>query len=347
MEGSNRPGDSAARASLDEAALAACLAGQLAGNWRALRVRPFVGGQSNPTYLLEAGAERYVLRKQPPGQLLPSAHAVDREWRVMQALQQAEVPVPPMFRFVEDRSIIGTPFYVMGYVEGRLFRDPLLPELSAQERARAHDAMNLALARLHTVEPVAIGLGDFGKPGNYFARQIDRWGRQYRDTSTEEIAAMNELIAVLPSLAPTDERSAIVHGDFRIENLLFHPTRPEVVAVLDWELSTLGHPLADLAYNCFAYHLPRRAFHGFADVDLTGTGVPPEEAYVASYLERTGLRLAAPWGFYVGFALFRLAAILQGVLHRAINGQASSPDAVERGSFARLCAEAGLAALNR
>jgi aminoglycoside phosphotransferase (APT) family kinase protein len=279
--------------------------------------------------------------------LLPSAHAVDREFRVMHALRTTDVPVPAMLDFCADPSVIGTPFYVMEHVAGRVLKDSLLETETPAAREAIYDAMNSALARLHLVDYAACGLADYGRPGNYFARQIDRWGRQYRDSATTTIAAMDELIRVLPGLVPADDRSSIVHGDFRLENLIYHESGARVLAIVDWELSTLGHPLADLAYNCFAYHLPRRAFGGLADVSLAQTGVPSEGDYIERYFERTGILPAAPWGFYIAFALFRLAAILQGVLRRALDGNASSPDAVERGNLAPLCAEAGLAALDQ
>lgn len=334
------------RSIFDADRLAAFLAIDLPGDWKALQVKRFVGGQSNPTFLLEAGSARYVLRKQPDGALLPSAHAVDREYRILKALGETDVAVPPVRLFSDDRSVVGTPFYVMDFIEGRLFRDPRLSDLPNDDRAAIHDAMNDMLARIHNVDPAAHGLGDYGRPGNYFGRQIARWSRQYRETETECIPAMDELIRRLPDAMPDDERAAIAHGDYRIENLLFHPDRPEVVAVLDWELSTLGHPLADLAYNCFCYHLPQRAFNGLADIDIAGTGVPSEDEYVARYVARTGVAPAAPWGAYMAFALFRLAAILQGVLRRALDGQAGSPDSLARGALADLCAQAGLAALD-
>lgn len=345
MSEPERIGSPADALPFDARALALELARHLPGDWAALRLRPFLGGQSNPTYLLEAGAARYVLRKQPPGVLLPSAHAVDREARIMRALAATDVPVARVLHEVRERELIGTPFYVTEYCAGRVFKDPLLPGMTPEQRAAIHDSMNLTLARIHKVDVEAHGLADYGRAGNYFQRQIDRWSRQYRDSETGTVAAMDALMARLPPMVPTDERSAIAHGDFRIENLIYHPERPEVIAVVDWELSTLGHPLADLAYNCFAYHLPHRAFMGLADADLRGSGVPDEQSYVARYVERTGIVPAAPWGFYVGFALFRLAAILQGVKKRALSGQASSPDALERGSFVELCATAGLRAL--
>lgn len=334
-------------AGLSPAHLASYLDEHVPGCWSNLQLRQFVGGQSNPTYLLQAGQRKLVLRKQPAGPLLPSAHAVDREFRVMRALGAEDVPVPRMIHFCADRAVIGTPFYLMDYIGGRVFKDPLLESLPPAERGAIHDAMNATLARIHSVNYVRCGLGDYGRIGNYFARQIGRWSRQYRDSETQPIGAMDELMRVLPQFVPDDDRSSVVHGDFRIENLVYDESKPVVVAVLDWELSTLGHPLADLAYNCFGYRLPRSAFGGFSDICLQQTGIPSEAEYIERYFSRTGFRPAAPWGFYMAFALFRLAAILQGVMRRALDGNASSPDAIERGSLAGLCAEVGLDALYR
>ena len=321
------------------------LANHLQGEWQHLKLVAFSGGQSNPTYLLRAGPLSYVLRKQPPGRLLPSAHAVDREYRIIWALSATNVPVPRAIHFCSDAKIIGTPFYIMEHVAGRVFRDTLLPQLPVGERTAIYDAMNLTLSRLHNVDYAALGLQDFGKPGNYFRRQIDRWGRQYRDSGGATIPAMEILMQSLPGLAPEDDRSSIVHGDFRLENLIIHPTEPVVVAVIDWELSTLGHPLADLAYNCFYYHLPHSAFGSFGDIELEGTGIPTEAEYIERYFDRTGIRPLAPWGFYVAFALFRLAAILHGVLQRALAGNAHSPEAMEQGRLATLCANVAVQAL--
>jgi len=326
-------------------ALAAYLTQHLPGKWSRLEVRQFVGGQSNPTFLLDNGERKVVLRKQPGGQLLPSAHAIDREFRVMQALGATDVPVPRMLHFCSDASVIGTPFYVMQHLDGRVFGDPLLPDQSPSARAAMYDAMNGTLARLHRVDYRAVGLADYGRPGNYFARQIDRWTRQYRQSETSPIAAMDRLIDMLPGLVPNDDRATIAHGDYRLENLIYHPTDSVVIAILDWELSTLGHPLADLAYNCFAYRLPSGAVKGIAGVPLADTGIPTEREYVERYVARSGIEPHAPWGFYMAFALFRLAAILQGVLRRALDGEASSPDALQRGKLAPLCAEVGLAAV--
>jgi aminoglycoside phosphotransferase (APT) family kinase protein len=328
------------------AALEGYLAANVPGDWRELELRRYVGGQSNPTYFVRGRGSEAVLRKQPPGRLLPSAHAVDREFRVMQALEGSGVPVPRMLHYCADASILGTPFYLMEHVQGRVQKDALVEGVSREERAAMYDTMNATLARLHGVDYVARGLGDYGRPGNYFARQIDRWSRQYRESETETIAAMDELMRRLPGMVPPDDRASIAHGDYRIENLIYHPSGAHVLAVLDWELSTLGHPLADLAYNCFVYRLPRHAFGGLRGVDLPAYGIPSEADYAARYLERTGFPLAAPWGFYVAFSLFRLAAILQGVLRRALDGNATSPDGLQRGALAPLCAETALAALD-
>jgi aminoglycoside phosphotransferase (APT) family kinase protein len=229
----------------------------------------------------------------------------------------------------------------MAHVDGRVIKDPLTPDLGAADRASIYRSMGETLTRLHRVDVAAQGLADYGKPGNYFGRQIDRWTRQYRQSETERIEAMEQLIDWLPRHIPADDLTAIAHGDYRLQNLIVHPSEPRVVAILDWELSTLGHPLADLSYNCIPYHLPRRAFQGLSDIDLAGTGIPPEAAYVADYARLTGWDPAPRWGFYMAFALFRLAAIMQGVRKRALDGNANAPDALERGAMAALCAEAG------
>jgi aminoglycoside phosphotransferase (APT) family kinase protein len=330
---------------LPTSALERYLAAHVAGDWRDLALRQYVGGQSNPTFFVKGRGSEAVLRKQPAGRLLPSAHAIDREFRIMQALDGTGVPVPRMLHYCTDASVIGTPFYVMEHVQGRVHKDALLEGVARETCTAIYDAMNDTLARLHTVDYATRGLSDYGRPGNYFARQIDRWSRQYRESETQTIAAMDELMRRLPGMVPQDDRASIAHGDYRIENLICHPSEPRVLAVLDWELSTLGHPLADLAYNCFVYRLPRDAFGGLRDVDLAAHGIPSEADYAARYIERTGIRPAAPWGFYVAFSLFRLAAILQGVLRRALDGNASSPDGLQRGALAPLCAETALSAL--
>jgi aminoglycoside phosphotransferase (APT) family kinase protein len=305
-------------------------------------VRQFEGGQSNPTYYLGAASGEFVLRRKPPGPLLPSAHAVDREYRVIAALRGSGVPVPEARLLCEDPAVIGTPFYVMSYVPGRIFRDPRLPGLTPADRAAVYDAMNAVVARLHGVDWRAAGLADFGRPGNYFARQIHRWTAQYRASETEPIVAMERLIDWLPAHVPPDDVTALVHGDYRPGNVVIHRTQPRVLAVLDWELSTLGHPLADLAYACLPYRLPV-ALDGLEDTDLAALGVPSESAYVAAYCRRAGRAAIPDWDFYMAFAFFRLAAIYQGIMGRVLAGTASDPGARERGERARPLAEAGWA----
>ena len=310
----------------------------------------FEGGQSNPTYLLrDAGQGRWVLRRKPPGRLLPSAHAVDREYRVMSALAGSEVPVPRMRLLCSDESVIGSMFYVMDCVAGRIFFDPRLPGLQPGERGELFDAMNRAIAALHRVDPAAVGLGDYGKPGRYVARQIERWSQQYRASQTEPLEAMERLMQWLPEHVPEGDEVAVVHGDFRMDNLIFHPSEPRVLAVLDWELSTLGHPLADFAYHCMAWRLGPGQFRGMAGEDLSALGIPSEASYVQAYCARTGRApvAAQDWEFFLAFNMFRLAAILQGVLARALQGNAASAQALEAGSRARPLAEAAWAQVQR
>ncbi len=335
----------ASPAALDGAALAAYLAPRLEGDWRDLEITPFTGGQSNPTFLLRAGDRHYVLRKRPPGPLLPSAHAIDREYRVMQALRTTPVPVPRLHLFCEDETILGTTFFIMDYVAGRVIKEPELPGLSPQERAATYDAMAACLAALHQVDLNAAGLADYGRPQGYYARQVKRWGEQYRASETHSIAEMEELIAWLPANLPAEGPASLVHGDFRLENLILHPSEPKILAVLDWELSTLGDPLGDLAYNCLPWHLPPHAFGGLKGRDLAGSGIPREADYLQAYCRLTGRSHIDQWHFYVAFALFRLAAILQGVFKRALDGNAASPDARQRGALASVCAQAGWAAI--
>jgi aminoglycoside phosphotransferase (APT) family kinase protein len=334
----------------DVAALADDLSTHLpeaTGPWQ---VAQFKGGQSNPTYLLTSGeGQRYVLRRKPPGKLLPSAHAVDREFRVMQALGHTDFPVPRMRLLCMDEHVIGTPFYVMDYVEGRILWDPLLPDMQPTERTAIFAAMNHTIAALHSVDYAAIGLADYGKPGEYIARQVSRWTQQYRASETEPIAAMDKLIDWLPAHIPAGEQTSIVHGDYRMDNVVFHPTEPRVIAVLDWELSTLGHPLADFAYHCMAWRLEPGQFRGLVGGDLSALGIPSEADYVASYCARTRRPPIAPdvWEFYMAFNMFRLAAILQGVLARALQGNASSAQALDAGRRARPLAEAAWAQVER
>jgi len=326
----------------DEAALLRYLADRVPGFTGPMEVRRFLGGQSNPTYLLRAGSGDYVLRRKPPGKLLPSAHAVDREYRVLTALRGSGVPVPRTHVLCEDAGVIGTAFYVMSCVDGRILRDPALPGLSAADRGALYDDANAILARLHAVDWRAVGLGDFGRPGNYVARQLHRWIGQYRASETERIEAMERLIEWLPAHVPTDDTTTVVHGDFRLGNMVVDPVEPRVVAVLDWELSTLGHPLGDLAYACVPHRLPP-ALDGIRGLDLTALGIPSEAAYVAAYCRRTDRPGITDWEFYVAFSLFRLAAICQGIMGRVRDGTANDPQAAERGARARPLAEAGWA----
>ena len=306
-----------------------------------LRVRQFMGGQSNPTYHLSTPGAQYVLRRKPPGKLLPSAHAVDREYRVITALAGSGVPVPRTYVLCQDDAVIGTWFYVMECVPGRVLTDPRLPDETPADRATIYDHMNVVLARLHTVDWKALGLEDFGRPGNYFARQIHRWTGQYRASETERIDSMERLIAWLPEHIPADDTTTLVHGDFRLGNTIVHPTEPRIVAVLDWELSTLGHPLADLGYNCMPYRLSSETMDGFQGADLAALGMPSESEYLAAYCRRTGRAGIVDWEFYVAFSMFRLSAIAQGIMGRVIAGTASDPRARDRGARARPLADAG------
>jgi aminoglycoside phosphotransferase (APT) family kinase protein len=299
----------------------------------------FSGGQSNPTYKLTAGSGDYVLRRKPPGPLLPSAHAVDREFRVMGALAQTPVPVPRVHALCEDDTVIGSAFYVMEHLNGRIFWDQRLRGLPPTERAAIFDSMNAVIAALHTVDYQAVGLADFGRPGNYMARQIVRWSRQYRASETETIAAMDSLIGWLPQHLPPEAPPGIVHGDYRMDNLVFHNTEPRVIGVLDWELSTIGDPIADFAYHCLTWRVTPELFRGLAGVDFAGLGIPGETAYVAAYCRRTGRETIPGWEFYMVYSLFRIAAILQGIAKRAIDGTAAAVDAAEQGRLARPLAE--------
>jgi aminoglycoside phosphotransferase (APT) family kinase protein len=306
-----------------------------------LQLSRFSGGQSNPTYCVtDARDQRHVLRKKPAGQLLASAHAVDREYRVMKALEGTDVPVARMLCLCEDPSVIGTPFYLMEFVEGRIFWDPALPEFTMAERTAAYEEMNRVIAALHAVDPAAVGLADFGRPGNFIQRQVDRWTRQYRASETGHVPAMEALIDWLPRHLPPEGPAAICHGDFRLDNLIFHPTEPRVLAVLDWELSTLGDPLADLAYHALPWRLTADQFRGMAGKDFAQLGVPGELEYLRRYSARTGRQVdPARWEFYIAFSLFRLAAILQGLLKRSLDGTANSAQASETGGKARTIAE--------
>lgn len=306
-----------------------------------IQIKPLTGGQSNPTFLIDSGSIRMVLRKKPPGVLLPSAHAVDREYRVMKALRDTDVPVPKMMTYCDDIEVVGTPFYLMEFLEGRVFVDQSLPGMSRQERGDIYREMNRIISALHKVDPEKVGLADFGRAGNYFSRQIARWSRQYQESKTEDIEALNALIEWLPKNIPNDEATSIVHGDYRLDNLVFHPTKPEALGVLDWELCTLGHPLADFAYHCMSWHIPASLWRGIGGLDLDALGIPPESAYVKQYSDATGFSGLEHWDFYIAYNLFRMAAILQGIARRAVDGTASASDAIETGSKARPLAEIG------
>jgi aminoglycoside phosphotransferase (APT) family kinase protein len=304
----------------DPERLRAWLAPRVAGFESPIEISQFTRGASNPTFLITAGERRYVMRKKPPGQLLASAHQVDREFRVMKALGTTGFPVPTMRVLCEDESVIGQAFYVMDFQEGRIFRDARLPGVERAERTAIYDDLNATLARLHGVDWRAVGLEDYGRPGNYFERQVGRWTRQYRGAETETIPAMERLIADLPARIPADDTVTIAHGDYRPENVMFHLTEPRVVAVLDWELSTLGHPLADLAYNCILYHSTSESWGTLEGVDFATSGLPTEDQYVAAYCRRTGRDRVDDFNFYLAFSMFRLASIGQGVFKRILDG---------------------------
>ena len=298
-----------------------------------LEVEQFKGGQSNPTYRLSAGGKRYAMRAKPApaAKLLPSAHAIEREFRVISALGRTDIPVPKTCALCEDEGVIGRAFYVMDCVEGRVLWDPSLPGMSRLERGAIYDDMNRVIAALHQVDYAAIGLADFGKPGNYFARQIARWSKQYRASETEKLEAMDNLIGWLPNNIPAGDETAIVHGDYRLDNLIFHPSEPRVLAILDWELSTLGHPLADISYHCMSWRLPPGLLRGIGGFDLAPLGIPTEEEYVAAYCRRTGRERIDNWDFYLAYNLFRIAAICQGIVKRVLDGTAASAHALDAG----------------
>ena len=334
-------------AALDTAAVEAWLAGRLDGFEGPLTAEKIPGGQSNPTYRLRTPARDYVLRRKPSGTLLPSAHAVDREFRVQRALAGSEVPVARMLLLCEDASVIRSAFYVMGHVAGRGFDDPRLPEVDREERAALYAEMCRVLAAIHGVDVEAAGLADYGPPGDYYARQLGRWTKQYRASETEPIPAMDALIVWLgENLPPDDGRRTLVHGDYRLDNLLFAPDAPRCAAVLDWELSTLGHPFADLAALVMQWRRPPGPEgRGLAGVDRDALGIPSDEAFVASYCERTGIPGIPAFGFYLAFAFFRMGAILQGVKKRALDGNASDPErGLRMGAHVPRFAEGGLAA---
>jgi aminoglycoside phosphotransferase (APT) family kinase protein len=322
----------------DEAALARWLADTVAGFSGPLSVEQFRGGQSNPTYKLVTPDRAYVLRRKPPGDLLPGAHAVDREAEVLTRLGAAGFPVAHVHGLCTDETVIGSWFYVMDMVEGRVFWDATFPGVPREQRPRYFDAMNETIARLHGYDPQAIGLGAYGKPGNYFARQISRWSRQYlADELAGRNADMDALVAWLPENVPEGDESSVVHGDFRCDNMIFHPTEPRILAVLDWELSTLGHPLADFAYHAMMYRMPPDIVAGLHGADLAALNIPPEADYVAAYCARTGRDSIPGYEFTMAFNLFRLAAIFHGIKGRVLRGTASNAQAASRAeAFPRL-----------
>jgi aminoglycoside phosphotransferase (APT) family kinase protein len=324
---------------IDAASLAAWLRTNVDAGIGDLVIEQYQGGQSNPTYRLTAGDRRYVLRRKPSGKLLPSAHAVDREFRVMSALAGTGVPVAKMHALCEDDAVIGTAFYVMEYVEGRILWDPTLPGMTPARRAAHYDELNRVIAALHQVDYADIGLGDFGRTGSYISRQVARWSKQYQAAGADRIDAMDRLIEWLPAHIPDGDETSIVHGDYRLDNVIFHPTEPRILAVLDWELSTLGHPLSDFAYQVMAWRLSPQEFRGIKGADLAALGIPSESDYVEAYCRRTGRARIPDFEFYLIFNMFRIAAILHGVLSRALQGNAASADAVAMGSRAKPVAD--------
>jgi aminoglycoside phosphotransferase (APT) family kinase protein len=339
----------------DVAALAAWLTKKLPGFTGPLSVESFKGGQSNPTYKLNTPTQNYVMRTKPGpvAKLLPSAHAVEREFAVMNGLYGTDVPVPRMHCLCEDEDVIGRAFYIMEYMPGRIFWDQTLPGMKPQERSAIYNEMNRVIAALHTVKFTERGLASYGKPGNYFDRQISRWSKQYVASADgtgpmpQPIKEMDQLMAWLPlhipAMARAEHMVSIVHGDFRLDNLMFHPTEPRIVAVLDWELSTLGHPLADFSYHCMAWHIPPGAFRGIGGLDIASLGIPLEDEYIRRYCQRTGLvtpqDLKVDWNFYMAYNMFRLAAILQGIAKRVEAGTAASAQAVSSAAGAKPLAQ--------
>lgn len=317
-----------------------------------LSVTQFAGGQSNPTYLLTTPTRQYVLRRKPSGTLLPSAHAIDREYRLLRALRGCAVPAAEVFCYCDDPSVIGAEFYVMAYVPGRVLWENSLPGMTLAERGAIFGEMNHVMAALHTLDVDSLGLRDYGKTGGYFERQVSRWTKQYRASETQRIESVERLIEWLPGNLPASETTTLVHGDFRIDNMIFDPAEPRVVAVLDWELSTLGDPLADFSYLCLAWHLPAEGFRGLAgrsEAELASLGIPREREFVEQYCRLTGIGAVSSraWNFYLAYNLFRGAAILQGIMKRALDGNASSDQAFEYGKRATLMADIGWSCAER
>ncbi len=322
--------------SFDTAALEAYMAGNVEGFVPPLALGQFRGGMSNPTFMVTDGAnKRYVLRKKPPGELLPSAHAVDREFRVISALAGTGVPVPKAYALCEDEAVIGQAFYIMEFKDGRVFRGVDLPELPAEERTAIYVTMVSVLASLHEVDRDAVGLSDYGRVGGYCSRQIRRWSQQYEASKTEDLPEMDKLIAWLPDNIPDDSLTTVAHGDYRLENMIFHPTGPEALAVVDWELGTLGNPYSDLAYNCLPYYAPDPRRGNLIDNDFRASGIPGEAEYVAQYCKARGIGEIPNWNFYLVLSLFRLAAIVQGVYYRGLQGNTPTADALKLGNQCR------------
>jgi aminoglycoside phosphotransferase (APT) family kinase protein len=338
-------GAGAIRTVVDKAALAAWLSANVAGYAGPLSIDQFNGGQSNPTYRLTTRQARYVLRRKPPGDILKGAHDVMREARVMTALAETDVPVPRILGICSDPVVLGSDFFVMEMVEGRIFWDASFAEIPVAERTTYFDAMNTVMSAMHNLDPAAIGLGDYGRAGNYFVRQIDRWSGQYlADDLAGRDPDMDSVVAWLPNVIPKSDETRLVHGDFRCDNVIFHPTEPRILAVLDWELSTLGHPLADFAYHAMMYHMPPDIVAGLGGADPVTLGLPTEGDYIAAYCKRRSINSIANWNFYMAFSFFRLAAIFHGIKGRLLRGNASSASATERAAafprLARLAREA-------
>ena len=331
------------RQRFDVAALEDYLRSRLPDFKGPLRVEQFKGGQSNPTFKLLTSGRSYVMRAKPGpvARLLPSAHAIEREFRVLAALRGTDVPVAEVHCLCEDESVIGRAFYVMEFVDGRVLWDPSLPGMDKAGRAAVYDEMNRAIAALHSVDYKAVGLADFGRQGEYLARQIGRWTKQYKISQTQKIDAMDRLIEWLPAQIPANDETGIVHGDYRLDNLIFHPTEPRILAILDWELSTLGHPLADFSYHCMSYHIEPGLFRGIKGIDHAALGIPTEQAYIDAYCRRTGRAGVDHWDFYLAYNMFRLAAILQGIMKRVIDGTASNQAGAQEGARVRPLAELG------
>lgn len=334
--------------SFDEAALSRWMDANVEGFAGPLAVEQFKGGQSNPTYKLLTPGRNYVLRRKPPGPVLKGAHAVEREAKVLSALGSVGFPVAHVYGLCTDESVIGSWFYVMEMVEGRIFWEATFPDVPAAERPAYFDAMNATIAQLHSIDHEAIGLGDYGKPGNYFARQVGRWSKQYLE---DELAGrdpnMDALVEWLPTAIPDGDETSVVHGDFRCDNMIFHPTEPRVIAVLDWELSTLGHPLADFAYHAMMYHMPPHIVAGLVGADLDALNIPTEAEYVAAYCRRTGRETIPSWDFYMAFNFFRLAAIFHGIKGRYLRGTAASAHAKDRAEAFPVLAKLAREAMER